>query len=60
MIEKILNRMFILLLGSCPRSGTLGAGVKYFSMGICDGASSSPIAQKNYKLSVVNEVHIIH
>ena len=36
-IENILKRIFILLLGSCPRSGTLGAGwVKNFSDGMCD------------------------
>ena len=36
-IEIILNILFILLLGSCPR----GAGVKSFSVGISDGAPST-------------------
>ena len=39
--EKILNRIFILLQGSCPRGRTWGAGVKNFSVGICDGAPST-------------------
>ena len=40
--ENILNRIFILLLGSCPRGGTWGCwGVKNFSVGICDGAPST-------------------
>ena len=35
-------RIFILLLGSCPRGGTWGAGgFKNFSVGICDGAPST-------------------
>ena len=41
-IENILNRIFILLLGSCPRGGTWGSWwVKNFSVGICDGAPST-------------------
>ena len=39
--EIILNGIFILLLWSCPRGGTWGAGVKNFSVGICDGAPST-------------------
>ena len=35
--ENILNRIFILLLGV----GLGGAGVKNFSVGICDGAQST-------------------
>ena len=38
-IKNILNRIFILLLGSCPRVG-LGE-VKNFSVGIWDGAPST-------------------
>ena len=42
MIENILNRFFILLLGSFPRGGLGGAGwVKNLSVGICDGAPST-------------------
>ena len=41
-IENILNRIFILLLGSCPRGGTWGCWVvKNFSTGICDDAPST-------------------
>ena len=41
-IENILNRIINLLLGSCPRCGTWGAGwVKNLSVGICDGAPST-------------------
>ena len=37
-MENILNRIFILLLGSCPR-GDLGSWwVKNLDMGVCDGA----------------------
>ena len=40
--KNILNRIFILLLGSCPRDGTWGAGrVKNFSVEICDGVPST-------------------
>ena len=40
--ENILNRIYILLLGSCPRGGTWGCWlVKNFSMGTCDGAPST-------------------
>ena len=41
-IQNILNRIFILLPGSCPwwDSEVLG-GVKNFSVGICDGAPST-------------------
>ena len=40
--KYILNRIFIPLLGSCPRGGTWGVwGVKNFSMGICGGAPST-------------------
>ena len=40
--ENILNRNFILLLGSCPMGGTWGCwGVKNFSVGISDGAPST-------------------
>ena len=38
-IENVLNRIFILLLRSCPGVGLQGAGVvKNFSVEICDGA----------------------
>ena len=41
-IENILNRIFMLLPGSCTRGGTWGClGVKNFSLGICDGAPST-------------------
>ena len=42
-IENILNRIFILLLGSCPRGESWGCwgGVKNLSVVICDGAPST-------------------
>ena len=41
-IETVLNRIFILLPGSCLGVGLVGAGgVKNFSVGICDGAPST-------------------
>ena len=41
-IGNMLNRIFILLPGSCPRGGTWGCwGVKNLSVGICDGAQST-------------------
>ena len=54
MIENILNRIFILLPGSCPRSGTWGAGgggggVKNFSAGICNCAPST--SRSSYHMS---------
>ena len=40
--RNILNRIFILLPGSCPGVRLVGAGgVKNFSVGICDGAPST-------------------
>ena len=40
--RKHIEQNFILLSGSCARSGTWGAGwVKNFSLGICDGAPST-------------------
>ena len=39
---KHIEQNFILLSGSCPSGGTKDAGAfKYFSMGICDCASST-------------------
>ena len=41
-IEIILNKIFILLPRSCPGEGLRGAGgVNNFSLGICDGATST-------------------
>ena len=40
--RNILNRIFILLPGSCPGVRLVDAGgVKNFSVGICDGAPST-------------------
>ena len=49
--ENILDRIFILLLGSCPRGGTWGCwGVKNLSVGICDGAPSTAHSSWSLKL----------
>ena len=62
-IENILNRIFILLLGSCPWGGTWGAGggggVKNFSVGICDGAPPTADSSCNLELAVPY-MHIIY
>ena len=49
-LENILNRIFILLQGSCP-GVVLGVqgGVKNFSVGICDGASSTARSSSRYQ-----------
>ena len=53
-IENILNRIFILLPGPCPRVGLRGAGgVKNFSVGICDGAPSTTRSSLSFYNSVI-------
>ena len=47
--KNILNRIFILLPGSCPGVGLVGAGgVKNFSVGICDGAPLAVRSSLNF------------
>ena len=51
--RNILNRIFILLLGSCPRGGTWGAGwVKNLSMGICDCAPSTAQSSLSFSFPI--------
>ena len=52
-IENILNIIFILLLGSCPRVGTWVAGwVKNLSVGICDGAPSTAHSSLSFSFPI--------
>ena len=48
--ENILNRNFILLLGSCPRGGTWACWGSNFSAGICDGAPSTAHSSGKFHL----------